>query len=86
VGVTIKRWVSFHGFSLNYETDLKYFELINPCGLEGIKMTSIAKILGTEISGEQLAVRISSHFKQIFQRDWEEKKIEEILNSKHKIR
>ncbi len=35
IGVAIKRWVSFHGFSLNYETDLKYFDLINPCGLEG---------------------------------------------------
>ncbi len=79
VGVTIKRWVSFHGFSLNYETDLKYFELINPCGLEGKKMTSMAKILGTEISRERLLERIGSHFKQIFERDWEEKKLEEII-------
>jgi lipoate-protein ligase B len=79
VGVTIKRWVSFHGFSLNYGTDLKYFELINPCGLEGKKMTSMAKILGTEISRERLLERIGSHFKQIFERDWEEKKLEEII-------
>ena len=49
-GVAMKRWVSFHGFSLNYETDLKYFELINPCSLEGKKMTTMAKILGAEIS------------------------------------
>ena len=35
IGVTIKRWVSFHGFALNYETDLKYFDLIHPCGLVG---------------------------------------------------
>jgi len=33
IGVAIKRWVSFHGLALNYETDLKYFDLINPCGL-----------------------------------------------------
>jgi lipoate-protein ligase B len=79
VGVTIKRWVSFHGFSLNYGTDLKYFELINPCGLEGKKMTSMAKILGTEISRERLLERIGSHFKQIFERDWEEKNLEELM-------
>ena len=63
VGVTIKRWVSFHGFSLNYETDLKYFDLINPCGLEGKKMTSMAKILNREISREELAKRIGLNFK-----------------------
>jgi len=79
VGVAIKRWVSFHGLSLNYETDLKYFELINPCGLEGKKMTSMAKILGTEISRKHLVERISFHFMQIFERDWKEKKLEEIM-------
>ena len=79
VGVAIKRWVSFHGLSLNYETDLKYFELINPCGLEGKKMTSMASILGTEISRKHLVERISFHFMQIFERDWVEKKLEEIM-------
>jgi lipoate-protein ligase B len=79
VGVAIKRWVSFHGLSLNYETDLKYFDLINPCGLEGKKMTSIGKILGTGISREQLVERIEFHFKQIFERDWEEKSLEELM-------
>ena len=79
VGVAIKRWVSFHGLSLNYETDLKYFELINPCGLEGKKMTSMAKILRTEISRKHLVERISFHFMQIFERDWEERKLDEIV-------
>ena len=78
VGVTIKRWVSFHGFSLNYKTELKYFELINPCGLEGKKMTSMANILGTEISRERLVERITFHFKQIFEKDWENKTLEDI--------
>ena len=79
VGVTIKRWVSFHGFSLNYKTDLKYFKLINPCGLEGKKMTSMANILGIPISRERLVERIISHFKQIFERNWEEKNLKEII-------
>lgn len=79
VGVAIKRWVSFHGFSLNYETDLKYFELINPCGLEGKRMISMAKVLGTKISRERLIGKISFHFKEIFERNWEEKEVEEII-------
>ncbi len=49
IGVAIKRFVSFHGFALNYGTDLNYFDLMNPCGLEGKKITSMKKILGNEI-------------------------------------
>ncbi len=79
VGVAIKRWVSFHGFSLNYETDLKYFELINPCGLEGKKMTTMAKIVGKGISRERLLKRIGFHSKQILERDWKEKNLEELI-------
>ena len=76
IGVTIKRWVSFHGFSLNYETDLKYFDLIHPCGLVGKKMTSMKKILGEKIPRESLVVSIRSHFKEIFGKDWEIKNLE----------
>jgi lipoate-protein ligase B len=78
VGVAIKRWVSFHGIALNYQTDLKYFNLINPCGLEGKKMTTMEKILGIKVSKEYLTERILSHFKQIFIGDWVEKALEEI--------
>ena len=80
IGVAIKRWVSFHGFSLNYETDLKYFDLINPCGLEGKKVTSMAKILGKKISREELTEKISYYFKGVFEMDWEERELGEILN------
>jgi lipoate-protein ligase B len=76
IGVTIKRWVSFHGFSLNYETDLKYFDLIHPCGLVGKKMTSMKKILGEKVRREDLVVSIRSHFKEIFEKDWEIKDLE----------
>ena len=84
IGVAIKRWVSFHGFALNYETDLKYFDLINPCGLVGTRMTTMSKILGTRVSRESLAERIRFHFKQIFKRDWVEKELKELID-KHQI-
>jgi lipoate-protein ligase B len=79
VGVAIKRWVSFHGIALNYETDLKYFELMNPCGLEGIKMTSMAKTLGKGISREKLLERAYFHFREVFPREWEERELDEVL-------
>lgn len=79
VGVAIKRWVSFHGFALNYRTDLKYFDLLDPCGLEGKKMTTMAKILGKGVPREQLVKRIGFHFRQIFERDWVEKDLSELF-------
>ena len=79
IGVAIKRWVTLHGFSLNYETDLKYFDLINPCGLVGQKMTTMTKILGKRISRESLYERISFHFKEVFKKEWEAKNLEELI-------
>jgi lipoate-protein ligase B len=79
IGVMIKRWVSFHGLALNYETDLSYFDLIHPCGLVGKKMTSMEKILGEKIPREGLIERIRLHFKEIFQRDWETKDLDDLI-------
>ena len=46
IGVAVRRWVSYHGFALNVCPDLTHFELIHPCGLKGIQMTSVARLLG----------------------------------------
>jgi lipoate-protein ligase B len=80
IGVTIKRWVSFHGLALNYDTNLNYFDLIHPCGLEGKKMTSMASILEKKVSRERLAERIIFHFREVFQREWEKKNLKELLS------
>jgi lipoate-protein ligase B len=45
IGVHVRDWVTWHGFALNVTTDLSYFELIVPCGIEGVTMTSIANEL-----------------------------------------
>jgi len=49
IGVAVTDWVSFHGFALNVNTDLSYFELIRPCGLDPSSMTSIRRITGREV-------------------------------------
>ena len=46
IGVAVTEWVTYHGFALNVNTDLSYFELIRPCGLDPSTMTSMEKLLG----------------------------------------
>ena len=49
IGVHISRWVTSHGFAYNVSTDLRYFDLIIPCGIAGRKATSLEKILGRAV-------------------------------------
>ena len=46
IGIHVKQWVTFHGFALNVTTDLRCFDLIVPCGIHGVAMTSVAGELG----------------------------------------
>ncbi len=50
VGVAVRRGVSFHGLALNVTTDLRFFALIDPCGLGGVRMTSLSEELGRPVS------------------------------------
>jgi lipoyl(octanoyl) transferase len=46
IGIHVKQWVTLHGFALNVNTDLSYFDLIIPCGIQNVVMTSVAMELG----------------------------------------
>ena len=46
IGVHARDWVTWHGFALNVTTDLSFFDLIVPCGITGVVMTSIAREVG----------------------------------------
>jgi lipoate-protein ligase B len=51
IGIAVRQWVSYHGFALNVMPDLAAFELIHPCGLRGIEMTSVAALQGPDAPG-----------------------------------
>jgi len=69
IGVAVKRWVSFHGFALNVNTDLSYFDLIVPCGLKNVEMTSMQQILGKEISMQEVKKIVIRSFGNVFRQD-----------------
>lgn len=66
IGVHLSRWVTSHGFAYNVSTDLRYFELIVPCGLNGKRATSLEKLLGRAVPREDVASRMAGHFGDIF--------------------
>ncbi|HEY3746485.1 MAG TPA: lipoyl(octanoyl) transferase LipB [Gemmatimonadaceae bacterium] len=67
IGVHARDWVTWHGFALNVTTDLSYFDLMVPCGIDGVVMTSIARELGTEdVSMQDVIERVSASFAAAF--------------------
>jgi lipoyl(octanoyl) transferase len=51
IGVHVKKWITFHGFALNVTTELRYFDLIVPCGIDGVEMTTVANELARRPGG-----------------------------------
>jgi lipoyl(octanoyl) transferase len=66
IGVHISRWVTSHGFAYNVSTDLRFFDLIVPCGIADRKATSLEKLLGRSVASAQVAARLRHHFGDVF--------------------
>ncbi len=69
IGVHIARWVTTHGFALNVNTDLSYFDLIIAC--EGEPVTSMKELLGREIELSEVEERIAERFGEVFEMEIE---------------
>jgi lipoyl(octanoyl) transferase len=72
IGVHARDWVTWHGFALNVSNDLSYFDLIVPCGLSGVTMTSVAQELGTAAPPfSAVAETVAASFSSVFALDSE---------------
>ena len=68
MGVRAIRWVTMHGFALNVNTNLGYFDNIIPCGIRGKAVTSLNVELGvTEVNIEVVKTKLLKHFKMLFE-------------------
>lgn len=66
IGIGIRRWVTFHGFALNVDPDLSYFDAVIPCGLAGVRMTSMARTLGHPVVLQAVKLRLAEIFAATF--------------------
>lgn len=69
IGVHLSRWVTSHGFAYNVSTDLRYFDLIVPCGIPDKRATSLERLLGRAVEREEVAPRIVEHLGGVFGRE-----------------
>ena len=67
MGVKASRWVTMHGFALNVNTDLGYFDYIVPCGIQGKAVTSLAAELKREIPLDEVKAKILVHLSNLFE-------------------
>jgi lipoate-protein ligase B len=68
IGVGVRRGVTMHGFALNVQPDLRHFDLINPCGIGDLGVTSIERLLGGSTDQPSVRRAIAFHFGQVFAR------------------
>jgi len=66
LGVKASRWVTIHGFALNVNTDMRYFDYIIPCGISDKQVTSMKRELEKEVDYKEVKQKIKKHFADVF--------------------
>ena len=66
IGVGVRHWVTYHGFALNVATDLRYFDDIVPCGLDGVRIVSMSSLRGQAISVTTVEPHVVETFARFF--------------------
>lgn len=76
MGVRSSRWVTMHGFALNVNTNLGYFDHIIPCGIKGKAVTSMEAELNQKVDTEEVKQKILTYFAEIFEAEFVQPKIQ----------
>ena len=69
IGVAVTNWVTYHGFAINVNTDMSYFQLIRPCGLDPETMTSMERLTGRKVDMESVKGEVVRSFSRVFEMD-----------------
>jgi len=67
VGLNVRRWITMHGAALNIDPDMSHWELINPCGMRDIEMTSMATEVGKQVAFQEVLEAFTFHFGRVFE-------------------
>jgi len=66
MGIRCSRWITMHGFALNVNTDLRFFNDIIPCGIVNKKVASLQEESGHAVSLEEVKLKVQQHFEEVF--------------------
>jgi len=65
IGIRVSRWIAHHGFALNVDTDLSFFDLIVPCGIADRSVTSVSELLGRPVDREDVESAVEDAFAEV---------------------
>jgi lipoate-protein ligase B len=85
IGVHISRWVTSHGFAYNVSTDLRFYDLIVPCGIADRKPTSLEKILERGVERRDVTPHLVKHLGEVFGLEMKPASREELLEQLERV-
>ena len=83
IGVTVRSWITTHGFALNVDPDMNHFAMIHPCGIRDKGVTSLSKILDRKVTVDEVAKKYPKYFGETFGVEMNEITFQELMGCLH---